>query len=297
MRLSLAFGVVMLVIKVSAWIVTGSAAIMSDASESIIHVVAVAFAAYSLRVSERPADSKFLFGYERIAFFSAGFEGSMIGLAGISIIVTAVEKWRRGIELESLGAGTAAVAAAALMNLGLGLYLLRVGKKTNSIILEANGKHVLTDSWTSAGVIVGLCLVLITGWKPFDPLCAIAVALNILWSGYRLIQKSVRGLMDYADPRIGTQLRAALDEASTELGISYHGVRFREAGRNLVVTAHLLFPFRTPLGEAHALATRLEQRIAERFGRPVEVLTHLEALEDHASVHERPHYTGRPDVE
>ncbi len=294
MRLSLVFGVVMLVGKVGAYLLTGSAAILSDAAESVIHVVAVSFAAFSLWLSSRPANHKFLYGYERITFFSAGFEGAMIVLAAIAIIYAAIEKWLAGLRLENLGLGTLFVLAAAVINAGLGWYLVRTGRRTHSLILEANGKHVLTDSWTSFGVVGGLCLVLVTGWKPFDPLCAIAVALNIVWSGGRLIWRSATGLLDYSDPEVGRTLRNRLDELSNELGVQYHGLRFRTTGNRLLVEVHLLFPHGVPLGEAHRVATQVEERLVEGLDLPAEVITHLESLEDHASVHREEHYTGRP---
>jgi len=183
MRISLGFGVLMVVGKMTAYFMTGSAAILSDAAESVIHVIAAAFAAFSLRLSTKPAKPGFLYGYERITFFSTGFEGAMIVLAAIFILYAAVEKWLAGLQLENLGAGTLVVLAAGALNAGLGWYLIRTGQRSHSIILEANGKHVLTDSWTSFGVVAGLGLVMLTRWKPFDPLVAIAVAINILWAG------------------------------------------------------------------------------------------------------------------
>jgi cation diffusion facilitator family transporter len=294
MRLSLVFGVLMLVGKVGAYLFTGSAAILSDAAESVIHVIAVTFAAFSLWLSSKPADDRFLFGYERITFFSAGFEGAMIILAAVSIIVAAIQKWLAGLELQHLGAGTIVVFAAAVVNAGLGWYLLRVGRRNNSLILEANGKHVLTDSWTSFGVVAGLVLVLWTGWKPFDPLFAIAVALNILWSGGHLVWRSASGLMDYSDPEVGRALRQKLDSLCEEIGVRYHGVRFRSTGYRLRVEVHLLFPFDTKVGEAHRLATTLEERLPEVLATPAEVVTHLEALEDHGVIHSEKHYTGKP---
>ena len=294
MRLSLVFGVVMLVGKVTAYLLTGSAAILSDAAESVIHVVAVSFAAFSLWLSSRPANHKFLYGYERITFFSAGFEGAMIVLAAIAITYAAIHKWLAGLQLQNLGIGTLFVLAAALINAGLGWYLVRTGRRTHSLIVEANGKHVLTDSWTSFGVVGGLCLVLATGWKPFDPLVAIAVALNIVWSGGHLIWRSATGLLDYSDPEIGRRLRQHLDELCHALGVQYHGVRFRTTGNRLLVEVHLLFPHGTPVGEAHRIATQMEERLPEGFDFPAEVITHLESLEDHESVHSEEHYTGRP---
>jgi cation diffusion facilitator family transporter len=293
-RVSLVFGVVMMVGKLAAYMLTGSAAIFSDAAESVIHVVAVSFAAFSLWLSARPANDKFPYGYERITFFSAGFEGAMIVLAAIAIVYAAIHKWLAGLRLDNLGMGTLFVLAAAVINAGLGWYLVRTGRRTHSLILEADGKHVLTDSWTSFGVVGGLCLVLVTGWKPFDPLCAIAVALNIVWSGGHLIWRSATGLLDYSDPEVGRKLRQRLDELCAEFGVQYHGVRFRTTGNRLLVEVHLLFGHETPVGEAHRIATQVEERLPEGFEIPAEVITHLESLEDHASVHHAEHYTGRP---
>lgn len=295
MRISLIFGLVMLVGKTTAYFMTHSAAILSDAAESVIHIVAVAFAAFSLRLSTRPAAPQFLYGYERITFFSAGFEGAMIIVAAIAILFAAVEKWITGLQLENLGAGTLLVLMAGILNGGLGYYLLRVGRRTSSIILQANGKHVLTDSWTSFGVVGGLGLVLWTHWKPFDPLVAIAVAVNILWSGGHLVWRSAVGLLDYSDPRAGRQIREKLDTICTDLAIQYHGVRFRTTGYRQIIEVHLLFPHLTSVREAHRLATILEERLPAELGMPAEVVTHLEALEDHEEVHREEHYTGKPE--
>ncbi len=294
MLLSLLFGVAMLVGKGIAYFSTGSAAILSDASESVIHLFAVAFAAFSLWLSSKPANPRFTFGYERISFFSAGFEGALIILAATLIIVESVEKVRTGIELQRLGFGTVIVAAAAVLNAGLGLYLVRTGRRNRSLILEANGMHVLTDSWTSFGVVGGLVLVLLTGWKHFDPICAIAVALNIVWSGARLIFRSVSGLMDYADPTTTEEIGAALDRICEELELRYHGLRYRNTGFRLFIELHLLFPAHVSLGTAHRLATQLEERLPILLDRPAEVVTHLESLEDHGKVHHARHYMGKP---
>jgi len=294
MRLSLAVGVLMLLGKTAAYYVTGSAAILSDFAESVVHVIAVAFAAFSLRLSAKPAVPTFLYGYERITFFSAGFEGAMIIVAAVWILFEAIEKWLRGLRLEHLGRGSLLLLGAGLLNAWLGWYLLHVGKRSHSLILEADGKHVLTDSLTSFGVVAGLGLVMLTGWKPFDPLIAILVALNILWSGGRLAWRSAVGLLDYSDPRTGKQIREKLDALCNELGLLYHGVRYRTTGYRQIIEVHLLFPHSTAVGEAHRLATALEERLPVELAFPAEVITHLESLEDHANVHSREHYTGRP---
>ena len=295
MRMSLAVGVVMLLGKTTAYYMTGSAAILSDFAESVVHVIAVAFAAFSLRLSTKPAAPTFLYGYERITFFSAGFEGAMIVVAAIWILVETVEKWLAGLPLEHLGSGTLLLLAAGFLNAWLGWYLLRVGKRTHSLILEADGKHVLTDSFTSFGVVAGLGLVMLTGWKPFDPLVAIAVAINILWSGGRLAWRSAVGLLDYSDPEAGRQIRAKLDAICADLGMQYHGVRYRTTGYRQIIEVHLLFPHNTGVGEAHRLATAVEERLPAELGKPSEVITHLESLEDHEQVHATGHYTGRPE--
>jgi cation diffusion facilitator family transporter len=295
MRLSLILGLAMLIGKTTVYFMTHSAAIFSDAAESVVHVIAVGFATFSLRLSIRSASPQFLYGYERITFFSAGFEGAMIVVAAIAILYESIRKWFAGLQLEHLGTGALLILMAGILNAGLGYYLLRTGRRTNSLILEADGKHVLTDSWTSFGVVGGLGLVLMTHWKPFDPLVAIAVAANILWSGGRLVWHSAVGLMDYSDPEAGRKIRDKLDAICAELAIQYHGVRFRTTGYRQIIEVHLLFPRLTSVSEAHRLATILEERLPAELGMPSEVMTHLESLEDHADVHGEQHYTGKPE--
>jgi cation diffusion facilitator family transporter len=294
MRLSLAVGALMLAGKVSAYWLTGSAAILSDAAESVVHMAGVGFAAFSLWLSAKPANHRFPFGYERVIFFSAGFEGALIILAAAGIIAAAVSKWLAGLTLENLGAGTLLVLAAAAVNALLGWHLTRVGRRHHSLILEANGKHVLTDSWTSFGVVAGLGLVMLTGWRPFDPLCAFAVAANILWSGSRLVWRSVSGLMDYADPKLLRAVEELLGSLCDPRKVRFHGVRIRHTGYRLIVHVHLLFPYETELGEAHRLATEIERNLSRLLGAPAEIITHLEAVEDHGVVHTEKHFPGEP---
>ena len=262
----------MLIGKTAAYFMTHSAAIFSDAAESVIHVIAVGFAAFSLRLSTKPASSEFLYGYERITFFSAGFEGALIVVAAITILSESIRRWIAGLQMENLGAGVLLILLAGILNAGLGYYLLRAGRRTNSLILEANGKHVLTDSWTSFGVVGGLGLVLLTHWKPFDPLVAIAVAANILWSGGHLVWRSAVGLLDYSDPKAGREIRDKLDAICAELAIQYHGVRFRTTGCRQIIEVHLLFPRLTSVSDAHRLATILEERLPAELGVPAEVI-------------------------
>ena len=181
--------------------------------------------------------------------------------------------------------GTVLILVAAAINGILGWYLVRTGRRVHSLILVANGKHVLTDSWTSFGVIVGLVLVLLTGWAPFDPIVAILVALNILWTGGHLIWRSAQGLLDYSDPEAGKEILQKLELICTELCIGFHAVRFRDTGYRQLIEVHLLFPGDTPLEAAHRLATAVEKRLPTELSMPAEVVTHLESVEDHDVVH------------
>jgi cation diffusion facilitator family transporter len=290
MRLSLAVGFLMLAMKVFAYWITGSAAVLSDAAESVVHVVAVSFAAYSLWLSLKPPDRSHLYGHDKITFFSAGFEGAMIVLAAVYIIFVSIQKWIAGLHLQNLGIGTVLVLVAGLINGALGWYLVWAGKKRSSLILEANGKHVLTDCWTSLGVIVGLSLTLLTGRLYFDPIFAIFVALNILWTGGNLMRRSIGGLMDEVDSATQTRIVDVLREMNASAGVEFHGLRHRNAGNTIWVEVHLLFPEATSLKSAHELATKIEERIERELGSRAEVITHLETLEDHDRVHAREHY-------
>ena len=287
MRLSLGVGFFMLLTKLFAYYLTGSAAILSDAAESIVHVFAVSFAAYSLRLSLKPADRDHLYGHDRISFFSAGFEGAMITLAAVFIIYEAVYKWMRGLALQNIDLGAGFIALAAAINGALGWYLVRMAKKYHSIVLEANGKHVLTDCWTSLGVVVALALTLWTGWLPFDPIIAILVALNILWSGGKLMRRSIGGLMDEADPQTDGKLKTILETETRKCQIQFHHLRHRNTGNKINVEFHLVFPRYTSIASAHEEATRIEGEIKKAFPFPVEVISHLEPVEGHDKAHEK----------
>ncbi len=293
MTLSLVIGVLMFVLKMGAYLLTGSAAILSDAAESVVHVAAVGFAFASLRLSYKPADDSHLYGHAKISFFSAGFEGGMIALAAIYIIYESIHKWLHGLQLEHLGLGTSLTAVATLINGALGGYLVWLGKRKDSLILEANGKHVLTDCWTSLGVLVGLGLTLLTGWLPWDPICGIVMACNILWSGAGLIRSACSGLMDQADPEVQKQLIEILDRETRSREVTYHQLRHRNVGDAHLVEVHLVFGPGTQVDEAHRQATAIE-RVIEQSVRPrAFVTTHLESSADHDELH--PHeQTGRP---
>lgn len=286
-RLSLAVGFLMLGGKMYAAVITGSAAILSDAAESVVHIVAVAFAAFSLSVSLKPADLNHPYGHEKISFFSAGWEGMMIIIAAVYIMYEAISRWIAGPQLRNLDTGTIFVAGAALINTGLGGFLIWQGKRFGSLILVANGKHVLTDVWTSLGVIAGLLLTIWTGWLAFDPILAILVALNIVWSGGKLIRQSVGGLMDEGNPELEQRLRSILDAETVKRGLRYHELRYRSTGNSVWVDFHLLFPRGSFIEDAHWKATEIEAAIKSSLPTPVTIVSHLEPIEGHDQTHQK----------
>ena len=287
MLLSVAIGVGMLVLKSVAYALTGSAAVLSDVAESVVHVGAVAFAAYSVHVSYHPADRDHPYGHERIGFFSAGVEGGLIGAAALFILYESVPRLFAEQPVEALDVGTALVFAAGAINGLLGWYLIRIGKKQDSLILVADGKHVLTDTWTSLGVAIGLLLVMATGWTILDPILAVVVALNILFSGYGLVRQSTEGLMDQVDPEKDAAIRRVLKQAEITSTCRFHALRQRDTGRTYWIEMHLLFPGNESLTDVHHAATTLEQKLKDAVGGEVVVTTHLEPLERHEQEHTR----------
>lgn len=285
MTLSVAAGIFLLALKAVAWVWTGSTAILSDLGESAAHLVAVGFAAYSLWLTLRPADANHLYGHAKISFFSAGFEGAMIMAAALYILYEAVGAAIRGPELSHIPIGLALTSLAAVLNGVLGWHLIRTGKRRGSIILEANGHHVLTDCWTSLGVLVALGLVQLTGWPYWDPLFAAAAAINILVSGLRLIRRSVSGLMDAADPAVHREIERIVTAEASKHGITHHNLRHRNIGDAYLVELHLDFPPDILLRDAHRVATEIEESLEKSIHPAAHVITHLECEGDHGPAH------------
>ncbi|MBI2794550.1 MAG: cation transporter [Ignavibacteria bacterium] len=277
MTASLFTGVAMLAAKWTAYLITNSSVIFSDAVESIVHIVAVWFAWYALRVTSRPPDSEHHFGHEKIGFVSAGIEGGLICLAAVVIIITAIGRLVAGVTLQRLDVGITITAAAGTVNAALGFFLVRNGRRERSLVVEANGKHVLTDAWTSAGAVGGLLLASFTGLMWLDPIMAVVFAANILWEGSRLVMTSVNGLMDRADPIIEHQCRAFLDRFTKEHGISYHRFRLRMMGSIPHIDFHLQLSDSVSITEAHRIATLAEEGVRRAIGiEASEVFSHVE---------------------
>jgi cation diffusion facilitator family transporter len=278
MGLSLAVSFLMLVGKLAATAITGSTAIFSDAAESVIHLFATGFAAFSLWYAATPPDSDHPYGHGKISYFASAVEGTLILIAALVIGGMAARDLVAGPDLRRLDLGLALIGGLTLVNLALGWYLIRTGRRTNSLVLESNGQHVMTDMWTSLGVIVGVGLVWLTGIRWLDPVVGLLVAVNILWTATSLLRRSVYGLMDEADPDATLALLDELTEAKADGTIAgYHQVRHRRSGDQVWVEYHLMFPGDMSIREAHARSHAVEDRVDGLFpDDEVHVTAHLE---------------------
>lgn len=266
--------------KFGAYLLTGSTAILSDALESIINVVASGFALWSVYLSARPPDLRHPYGHGKIEYFSVGFEGALIILAAVTILYKSISAFFAELQLTHLDRGILLVLAAALVNLGLGVYLVRTGRRTRSLLLEADGRHLLTDVYTSAGVVVGLILVELTGILWLDPLVACLVAGNILFTGWRLMRESFGSLMDAADPEMIERIVGILNTHRKPEWIDIHQLRARRYGPEVHVDFHLILPRDFGLFEAHAHAKEIERLLLESVEEVSEVIVHLDPCED-----------------
>jgi cation diffusion facilitator family transporter len=263
--ISLFVGFGMFIAKIGAYFITGSAAIFSDAAESVVHVLATSMALYSIILSSKPADDSHRYGHGNVEYFSAGIEGFLIVTAAVVIIFTAMKDIITGIELKSLNIGIYVVSAAGVINLILGFYLIRVGKKTDSITLIADGKHVLTDSYTSIGVMIGILLVIITGFELLDPIVAILIALNIVITGVKLMRESIGGLMLETNPEILQKLSAELVVMKKDFWIDLHELRYWKSGDRIFIDFHLLLPFYFTIEQSHKEEKRIEEELKQKY--------------------------------
>jgi cation diffusion facilitator family transporter len=266
-------------LKTTAWWITGSVGLLSDAMESVVNLVGGLMALAMLTVAERPADEDHPYGHGKAEYFSSGVEGTLILIAAISIGGAAVNRLISPKPLEEIGVGLGISIVASLVNLGVALLLLRVGRKSNSITLEANAHHLLTDVWTSVGVVAGVGMVALTGWERLDPVVALVVAANIIWTGVRIVRRSIGGLMDTALP---AQDRVAVQEVLSsheQAGVRFHALRTRQAGARKFISLHVLVPGDWTVQRGHQLVERIENDI-RNVVLDSTILTHLEPLDD-----------------
>jgi cation diffusion facilitator family transporter len=263
--ISLSVGVGMFITKMTAYFITGSVAIFSDAAESVVHVAATGMALFSIILSAKPADETHLYGHGNVEYFSAGVEGFLIILAAGIIIYQSILDILAGPTLNSLNIGVIFISVAGFVNLVLGYYLVRTGKKTSSITLVADGKHVLTDSVTSIGVLVGIILVIITDYVLLDPIIAIIVALNILFTGYKLIRESIGGLMHETNPEILKIISNLLIAMKQDYWIDLHELRYWQSGDKTFMDFHLILPYYFTIEQSHKEEKRIDEGLEKEY--------------------------------
>ncbi len=280
--LSIAAAIVIIALKAWAYWITGSVGLLSDALESLVNLAAAVVALIVLTIAARPADEEHPFGHDKAEYFSSGFEGGMILLAALGIAVTAIDRLLHPQPLAHLGLGLAISFVASLINLGVSRILMTAARRYRSITLEADAHHLMTDVWTSAGVLAGVGAVKLTGWSWLDPAVALAVAANIVWIGVRLIRTSMLGLMDAALPLDDRRIVQTVLDRYRDDGIAYHALRTRRAGARRFVSVHILVPGSWTVQRGHDLLERLEAEIRGQLTHTT-VFTHLEPIEDQVS--------------
>jgi cation diffusion facilitator family transporter len=280
--ISIVAAVFTIALKGAAYFITGSVGLLSDAIESVVNLIGGMMALSMLSVAARPADKEHAYGHTKAEYFSSGVEGALIVVAAVSIAAAAVPRLIAPKPLVEMGMGLAVSLAASLVNLGVALLLLRVGRERHSITLEANARHLLADVWTSAGVLAGVGLVALTRWNTLDPVVALVVAVNIIWTGVRIVRQSVLGLMDTALPPGEVAVVWKVLDRYAEGGVQFHAFRTRQAGARRFVSMHVLVPGDWTVHRGHELLEQIEGEI-RRALPDTTVFTHLESLDDPAS--------------
>lgn len=297
---SITAAVVTIGLKFAAWGMTGSVGLLSDAAESVINLVAATVALIVILWATRPADEDHSYGHEKADHLAAGFEGGLIVLAAVGVAYAAVNRLLHPAELETLGAGIAVSGVATVVNLAAARLLIRTGREESSTVLAADGRHLMTDAWTSLGVITGVALVWLTGWQTLDPLIALFVAFNIVLTGVALVREALAGLMDRALPEEDLAAVNRVLDFYTSDEIGFHALRTRAAGRRSFISVHVLVPGHWSVQRGHDLVEQIEADLRSHFDQAT-IFTHLEPLEDPASFedtdldrHAGPHQTGPP---
>jgi cation diffusion facilitator family transporter len=283
--LSIVAALLTITLKLTAYFLTNSVGLLSDALESCVNLVAAVVALIMLNLAEKPPDKEHEFGHNKAEYFSSAIEGGLIVLAAFSIIWSAVPRIFHPQPLENIGMGLLVAVGASMINLAVSIILVKNGKKNNSITLEADGKHLMTDVLTSGGVLLGIALVKLSGWLVLDGIVAIGVAINIIWTGYQLIRRSASGLLDTAIPESETDKINQVLERYKQQNIKFHSLMTRQAGQRKFISLQLLMPGTWNIHQGHQLAEKIEKDIRMLFpGTHTTVFTHLEPVEDAASM-------------
>ena len=281
--LSIAASVTTIALKSGAYLLTNSVGFLSDAVESLVNLVAGIMALAMLIVAARPADESHAYGHSKAEYFSSTMEGILILVAAGGIIFTAIQRFFNPQPLEQLGIGLIVSAAASVVNFAAARVLMRAGRRENSITLEADAQHLMTDVWTSVGVITGIGIVALTGWQMLDPIIAILVGLNIVWTAYQLLRRSVAGLMDASLPEREQKIIEAVMEKYREQGVAFHALRTRQSAARRFVSVHVLVPGSWTLHDAHHVAEDFEGDVRKELPDAI-IQTHLEPVDDEISM-------------
>lgn len=281
--LSIAAAVATILLKGVAWLMTGSVGLLSDAIESFVNLAGALMALWMLTIAERPADVDHSYGHSKAEYFSSAFEGLLIFSAALAIAYTAIDRLLHPASLDALGVGLLVAVLASIINFVTARTLLTVGLKYRSITLEADAHHLMTDVWTSVGVIVGVALVWLTGWLWLDATIALLVAANILWTGWQLLQRSAAGLMDASLPAEQLERITTLLDGYRQHGLDFHALRTRQAGSRAFVALHVLVPGNWSVQLGHDWAERIERDIQQLLPH-AHITTHIEPIEDPTSM-------------
>ncbi len=280
--ISIVAAILTIALKGAAYFITGSVGLLSDAIESVVNLIGGIMALAMLTVAARPADEDHAYGHSKAEYFSSGVEGGLILVAAVSIAAASVPRLIAPKPFTAIGVGLVVSSAASVINLAVALLLLRVGRKHNSITLEANAHHLMTDVWTSVGVLIGVGLVAVTDWQRLDPVVALIVAANIVWTGTNIVRRSISGLMDtMLSPKDLAAVRKVLDRYAAD-GMQFHALRTRQAGARKFVSVHVLVPGDWTVQRGHELLERIEGDIRAALPDST-AFTHLESLDDPAS--------------
>jgi cation diffusion facilitator family transporter len=280
--LSIAAAVATIALKALAWWLTDSVGLLSDALEGTVNLAGATMMLAMLTIATRPPDDEHAYGYTKAEYFASGFEGTLILVAAVSIALAAADRLVAPRPLENVGAGIAVSALASFVNYAVARRLFDAGRRYQSIALEADAHHLMTDVWTSAGVIAGVGAVALTGWERLDPLIALAVAANIVWTGVKLVRRSIFGLLDRALPAAERETVNRVLDRYRAMGIDFHALRSRRAGARSFISMHVLVPGEWSVARGHELLDRLEDDIRSALPGAI-VLTHLEPIGHPAS--------------
>ena len=283
--LSISAALITISLKTAAYLLTGSIGLLSDALESIVNLVGAIIALSMLIIASRPPDESHMYGHSKAEYFASGAEGALILFAAGGILWTAVKRLLDPQPLEQVGIGVVVSIVASLVNFAAARVLISTGRKRNSITLEADGHHLMTDVWTSVGVTSGVGLVALTNWYILDPILAILVGINIIWTGVKLLKRSVEGLMDASLPAEEHQLVEQVIAAYRERGVQFHAIRTRQSAARRFVSVHMLVPGEWTVHDAHHIAEDFEGDVRRQLKDAI-VSTHLEPLDDEISLND-----------